>query len=219
MCRCGREALLAAVVLGVVAWAAGAQRSAGPPPIQTVEPRDDAAREPGFEQFRQDVARAVHTCTTASLRTVLAPSAVADHITTPPSPAFWRYWTVDDEGGLAALCRTVSRAVALGAVRYGEGSFCLPYVACAGGAPDVLPFGAYIIGVSERVQLRSKPSAEADVVSEARYPVLVDCDTPEAPCGTAAADVQGWQRVRLGSIVGYVSREAGAECFRPGPRP
>ena len=210
MCLCGREALVAAVLFGAAVWTsgAGAQRSALPPPIQSVAPRDDAANEPSFGQFRQEVARAVQACTPKSLRTVLAPSASADHITVPPSAAFWRYWTVEDQGGLNALCRTLSRAVALGAVRFGESAYCLPYVACAGGTPNSLPFGEYLIGVSARVQLRSKPSADADVIAEARYPVLVDCDTLESPCGPENADnIDGWQRVRLGARVGYVSRD------------
>ncbi|MEO5822501.1 MAG: hypothetical protein ABIT71_18485 [Vicinamibacteraceae bacterium] len=198
------------IVLATVVWASEghAQRSVAPPPILTVAPRDDAASEPGFEQFRHNVAQAVQTCTPESLRSVLAPSAAANDITMPPSAAFWHYWTVEDEGGLRALCRNLGRAFALGAVRYGEGAFCLPYVGCAGGTPNSLPFGAYFVGVSERVRLRSRPSADADVMVEGSYPVLIDCDTPESPCGNDTGDaVQGWQRVRLNATVGYVSRD------------
>ena len=38
--------------------------------------------------------------------------------------------------------------------------------------------------------------------------MLVDCDTPASPCGPeTAGDINGWQRVRLGALVGYVSRD------------
>lgn len=79
---------------------------------------------------------------------------------------------------------------------------------CPSDQPNSLPFGEYLIGVSERVQLRSQPSADADVITEARYPVLVDCGTPASPCGPeTAGDINGWQRVRLDALVGYVSRD------------
>jgi hypothetical protein len=207
----GRDVLVVviALALAVTAIASAAQSSASIPPIATVVPKDDAAGEPGFGQFRRDVDAAAAICTEASLREVLAPSAETDHLTMPPSPAFWRYWTVEDEGGLPALCRTLRRAVALGAVRYGELLYCAPYLACAGGTPRALPFGEFLVGVSPRVLVRSRPTTAADVIAAARFPVLVDCGEPPWPCGGGADDSppEGWKRVRLGKRVGYVSSD------------
>jgi hypothetical protein len=176
------------------------------PPMRTFEPRDDAANDAGFTRFRQDVRRAAEVCTEASLRRILAPTAPGNHVTMPPSRAFWHYWKVEDGSGLPGLCRILDRAMALGAVREEDGVYCAPYVSCHGAMPRELPMGEYLIGVVERVEIRSRPSAMATVLAQARYPVLVNCRSGHEPCGRWGGVLpDGWRHVRLDATVGYVT--------------
>ncbi len=181
-------------------------QSPSTPPVRTIEPRDDAAAEPGFAQFRADVRRAAAACSEASLRRILAPTADGNSPGFPPSRAFWRYWKVQDGSGLPGLCAVFDRAMTLGAVSQGPGIYCVPYVSCDGGVPDEFPVGVYLIGVVERVEIRSRPSAMASLLAQARYPVLVNCHSGDEPCGRSRGDPpDGWWLARIDGTVGYVS--------------
>jgi len=176
------------------------------PPVRTVEPKDDAAQEPGFVQFRQDVRRAAAECSETSLRRILAPTAPRNDFHMPPSRAFWRSWR-EDEDGLPGLCRILDRAIVLGGVSYGDRVYCVPYFSCAGGAPTELEeLGVYLVGVVERVEIRARPSAMAAVVAHARYPVLIDCRGPYERCGRSLEDPpEGWWLARVDRTIGYVA--------------
>ena len=96
--------------------------------------------------------------------------------------------------------------MALGAVSYGDGVYCVPDVSCSGGVPQEFPVGVYLIGIVERVEIRSRPSAMASRIGQARYPVLVNCHSGSEPCGRLRGDPpDGWWLARLDATVGYVS--------------
>jgi hypothetical protein len=182
-------------------------RRAEPPAIRVVTPHDDAAGDPGFQAFRARALKAAETCSRESLRDILSRVPGTGTMGDPASGAFWHYWTVEDEDGLKGLCRVLSRALQLGAVRWGDDIYCMPYVSCAGGTVHELPFGQYLTGVTDRVEIRSAPSANAELLAAAPYPPLIDCRIWPDSCGPRTTDrpPAGWLRVRLDAHVGYVS--------------
>jgi hypothetical protein len=197
--------LAALAVAGAWLAAPAVASQSSSPPVRTIEPVDHAAGEPGFARFRADVRAAAAVCTEASLRSILAPSTTGSGAHFPPSRAFWRYWKIDDMDGLPGLCRIFERAMALGAVTYGDGVYCAPYLSC-GAVPRDFPVGVHPVGVVERVEIRSRPSAMASMLAHARYPVLANCRSPEESCGRSLDEPpEGWWLVRLDATVGYVT--------------
>jgi hypothetical protein len=198
---------VALLVVAQLALVAAARQGGAPPPIVALEPKDDGAGDASFVEFRRQVRHASRVCSEASLRQVLGSDGSAESRTADPARAdFWRVWD-QAPGGLRALCRALDRAIALGAVRERPGRYCVPYVTCEGGTPDVLPFGRYLIGVSPTVRIRTDPDPSAATLVEAAYPVLIDCSLWRDACHRhrATEPPDGWAGVRLGAVVGFVS--------------
>jgi hypothetical protein len=201
--------VVALLVVAQLALVAAARQGDARPPIAALEPKDDGAADPGFVEFRRRVRQTSRVCTEEALRQVLGSDGSAESATADPGKAeFWRVWG-QAPGGLRALCRAIDRAIALGAVREGSGRYCVPYVTCEGGTPDLLPFGRYLMGVSRTVRIRTDPDPSAATLVEAAYPVLIDCSLWRDACHRhrATEPPDGWAGVRLGEVVGFVSSD------------
>ena len=201
-----RAAVGCLAILSVAVGATG--QGGGPPPVATVQPKDDAARDPGFGRFRAHVREVARTCAEPAVRALLAPApGTTPDAGDPGTDEFWKTWS-GSSAGIGPLCQALERALSLGAVREAADTYCAPYVSCRGGPPDALPFGRYLIGVSARVRVRAAPTPDGEVLAEAPFPVLIDCTLWREACqGRATDPPPAWRGVRLRDVVGYASAE------------
>ena len=159
-------------------------------------PVDEAAEDPSFLAFRDDLLAAIR------LRDIEAVVAVAsEDIKLSFGGSYgretFREWLVENDMGLGISYWTeLERAVALGGVFEGPESFCTPYTFCLDipGCDTCDPYET-LIAVSDRAAVYAAPDRGSEVVASLSYSVVRALDHGHP-----------WQRIALpGGGTGYVT--------------
>ena len=159
-------------------------------------PVDEAAEDAAFLAFRDDLLAAIRR------RDLEAVAAVAsEDIKLSFGGSYgrrtFREWLVEDDLGLGiSYWEELERAIGLGGVFEGPGSFCTPYVFCLD-IPDCDSCDPYetLIAVSDRAPVYGSPGRTSEVVATLSYSVVRTLDHGHP-----------WQRIALpGGGTGYVT--------------
>jgi len=159
-------------------------------------PVDEAAEDPAFLAFLDDLLAAIRR------RDLEAVAAVAsDDIKLSFGGSYgratFREWLVEDDTGLGtSYWVELERAIGLGGVFEGPGSFCTPYVFCLD-IPDCDTCDPYetLIATSDRAPVYGSPDRSSEVVASLSYSVVRTLDHGHP-----------WQRIALpGGGTGYVT--------------
>jgi hypothetical protein len=157
---------------------------------------DEAAEDPAFLAFRDDLLAAIRA---RNLEAVVA--VAADDIKLSFGGSYgretFRAWLVEDDMGLGiSYWQELERALALGGVFEGAESFCTPYVFCLdiSGCDTCDPYET-LIATIDRAPVYAVPDRNAEVVVTLSYSVVRILDHGHP-----------WQRIALpGGGTGYVT--------------
>jgi hypothetical protein len=186
--------VLTAVLTGLLFLAA-------PVPAEELKlyPVDEAAEDPAFLAFRDDLLAAIRR---RDLEAVVEASGDDIKLSFGGSygRAAFREWLVEDDAGLGrqgiSYWVELERAIALGGLFVGPESFCTPYTFCLD-IPDCDTCDPYetLIATSDRAPVYGSPDRNSDVVATLSYSVVRTLDHGHP-----------WQRIALpGGGTGYVT--------------
>jgi hypothetical protein len=159
-------------------------------------PVDEAAQDPAFLAFRDDLLAAIRR---RDLEAVVA--VASDDIKLSFGGSYgrqtFREWLVEDDTGLGtSYWVELERAIGLGGVFEGPESFCTPYVFCLD-IPDcdICDPHETLVAVNDRAPVYGAPDRTSEVVATLSYSVVRTLDHGHP-----------WQRIALpGGGTGFVT--------------
>ncbi len=164
-------------------------------PLGKLMPVDEAPKNPSFLAFRTRLLEIVKRQDAAALEPIIDP-----HITytygggEPGWKGFRQYWKLDQPG--SELWPLLEHVLNHGGGFQKDGSFAAPYVTAIW-PDDLEPYGYGAI-MGEHVRVRARPAADAPVVGELSYDLVV--------VDRKKRWTKGWVPVQLaGGGTGYVS--------------
>ena len=190
--------LLAALLVACAAVPAKAQE-------RVLQPVDEAARDPSWVSFRNQLLNAVDARDRKYVMGILAPD-VRTSLAAPRGPVeFSKQWDVDDKS--SPLWRALRSALFLGSAylqrEKGARELCAPYL-LAKWPKDLDPFRNGAI-VAREVLVKADPSSDSATLQILRYEIVtvVDWEIPDKAAGVP----QRWVKVSVRNGEGYVPEE------------
>ena len=196
--RSALRIVLAALVIALAAAPAAGQKRA-------LQPVDEAARDPSWVSFRNQLLNAVDARDRNYVMGILAKD-VRTSLEAPRGPAeFRKQWDVDGEK--SPLWRALRSALFLGSAyverEKGRRELCAPYV-LAKWPQDLDPFNHGAV-ITREVLVKAEPSSASSTVQVLGYEVVrvADWEIPDKSADVA----QRWVKVSVRNGEGYVPEE------------
>jgi len=156
-------------------WSAGLEPSPGPFERITLEPVDEAGKEPSFAEFRASLLAALERRDLAALEAVVHPEIRTDFSGETGLADFRRQWGLDQDPEASPLWDVLTDLLNLGGVMTGGGGdeprrFWAPYVYALYNA-SLDPFGHAVV-TGAGVNVRAEPSLDAEILDQASHLVV-----------------------------------------------
>lgn len=194
-----------AVPVLLVAVFAALAAAAVPAQERRLEPVDEAARDPSWRSFRNELLNAVDARDRSYVMSILAKD-VRTNLGAPRGPSeFRKQWDIDSAG--SPLWRALRSALFLGAAyvtrENGQRELCAPYL-LAKWPKDVDPF-AHGAVIAREVLVKAEPSSNSATLQVVGYDIVKVADWEIAD--NARNIPQRWVRITVKNGEGYVPEE------------
>jgi hypothetical protein len=164
---------------------------------RTLEPADEAARDPQLAALIETLVRAADAKDFAPFELAISPNAIASFDGTPGPQGFRDAYAIADPN--SPFWADFKAALALGGAFMGDAEFAAPYVYA--NMPEDLDSYAHVVAIGAKTSLFAGPEDDARIIADVTHQILelVDGD-PEA----ASAAPEGWIRVKAKGRQGFV---------------
>lgn len=190
-------------------WSAGIEPSPGPFERVTLEPVDDAGKEPSFVEFRTNLLQALARRDVAALEAAIHPEVKTDFGGGTGLADFRRQWGLDRDPDASPVWDVLTDILNLGGIMTGGGDgprlYTAPYVYALYNA-SLDPFGHAVV-TGAGVNVRAEPSVEAEILDQATHLVVRVLETEgEPPTIELSGRTYCWVKIQLPSgEIGYVA--------------
>jgi hypothetical protein len=163
---------------------------------KTFPPRDECAGVRDFQPVWQRLLTAVKARDSKALLALAADDIGWSQGDNAGKAGFAQFWRLQD-GKKSRIWTELDRIVTLGCAVDGR-DLTIPYLASR--LPEGADHNIYLVVTGTNVNLRSGPSATANVITQLSWEVVVEVEAPRIKVA------EGWSRIQTGQgLTGYIS--------------